>query len=190
MIREKPAIGALMEQASKNQTPSPFLVEHIDLFPKGRALDVAMGRGRNAVFLAGMGFKTEGIDISPEAVKDALDLAAAAGVPVRALVADLEKGYLFEKDAYDLIICFNYLHRPLFQTLKDALKVGGMVVYETFIVDQARFGKPKNPDHLLNHNELLRLFREFRCLRYREGIIGDKNAIAGIIAQKTGKKTD
>ena len=172
-----------------NHEPSPFLMEHMDLLPKGRALDVAMGRGRNAVFLAGMGFETEGIDISPDAVNDALNLAAAAGVPVRALIADLEKGYLFEKDAYDLIVCFNYLHRPLFQTMKDALRVGGMVVYETFIVDQARFGKPRNPAHLLKHNELLRLFREFRCLRYREGIIGEKNAIAGIIAQKTGKTT-
>ena len=176
-----------MERTHKNEAPSPFLMEHMDLLPKGRALDVAMGRGRNAVFLAGMGLETEGIDISPEAINDALNLAAAAGVPVRALVADLEKGYLFERDAYDLIVCFNYLHRPLFQTMKDALKPGGMIVYETFIVDQARFGKPRNPDHLLKHNELLRLFREFRCLRYREGIIGEKNAIAGIIAQKTGK---
>ncbi len=177
----------MTEQPRMNHEPSPFLTGHIDLLPKGRALDVAMGRGRNAVFLAGMGFETEGIDISPEAVNDALHLAATAGVSFRALVADLEQGYLLEKDAYDLIVCFNYLHRPLFQTMKDALRMGGMVVYETYIVDQAQFGKPKNPDHLLKHNELLRLFREFRCLRYREGIIGEKNAIAGIIAQKTGK---
>ena len=177
----------MAEHIHMKPEPSPFLVENVDLLPRGRALDVAMGRGWNAVFLAGIGFETEGVDISPEAVNDALDLAATAGVRVRALVADLEQGYLFEKDAYDLIVCFNYLHRPLFQTMKDALKVGGMVVYETFIVDQARFGKPTNPDHLLKHNELLSLFREFRCLRYREGVIGEKNAIAGIIAQKTGK---
>jgi 2-polyprenyl-3-methyl-5-hydroxy-6-metoxy-1,4-benzoquinol methylase len=177
----------MTEHTHKNSDPSPFLVEHIDLLPRGRALDVAMGRGRNAVFLAGLGFETEGIDISTEAVRDALDLAAAAGVSIRAVVADLEKGYLFEKEAYDLIVCFNYLHRPLFQTMKDALKVGGMVVYETFIVDQALFGKPRNPDHLLKHNELLSLFREFRCLRYREGVIGEKNAIAGIVAKKTAK---
>ena len=186
-MREQPCASAMMEQSHMNDGPSPFLTEHIDLLPKGRALDVAMGRGRNAVFLAGMGFDTEGIDISPEAVNDALNLARTVGVPVRALVADLEKGYQFEKNAYDLIVCFNYLHRPLFQTMKDALRTGGMVVYETFIVDQAQFGKPKNPDHLLKHNELLRLFRAFRCLRYREGIIGEKNAIAGIIAQKTRK---
>ncbi len=170
-----------------NREPSPFLVENSPLLPEGRALDVAMGRGRNAIFLAGLGFETEGIDISAEAVQDALDWAKAAKVSIRAWTADLERGYVFEKNAYDLIVCFNYLHRPLFQPMKDALKVGGMAVYETFIVDQARFGRPGNPDHLLQHNELLSLFREFRCLRYREGMIGEKNAVAGIIAQKTVK---
>jgi len=178
-------IRRMREHAHINLAPSPFLVENVDLLPRGRALDVAMGTGRNALFLAGAGFETEGVDISQEAVNQTLEQAGVAGVHVRALVADLEMGYHLEKDAYDLIICFNYLHRPLFQTMKDALRVGGMMVYETFIIDQARFGRPRNPDHLLKHNELLCLFREFRCLRYREGIIGEKNAIAGIIAEKT-----
>jgi hypothetical protein len=59
-----------------------------------------------------------------------------------------------------------------------------MVVCETFIVDQAQFGKPKNPDYLLKHNELLGLFSDLRCLRYREGIIKNRKAIASIIAEK------
>ena len=57
-------------------------------------------------------------------------------------------------------------------------------MYETFIVDQAQFDRPQNPDYLLEHNELLDMFREFRCLRYREGIIEDKKAVASIVAQK------
>jgi hypothetical protein len=60
-----------------------------------------------------------------------------------------------------------------------------MVVYETFITDQAQFGKPRNPEHLLGHNELLELFRDLRCLRYREGIMEDLGAIASIVAEKT-----
>jgi len=83
-----------------------------------------------------------------------------------------------------VIICFNYLQRSLIPQIKDGLRNGGMVVYETFIVDQAKFGKPKNPYHLLKHNELLDMFRDFRCLRYREGIIEGRKAIASIIAQK------
>ena len=57
-------------------------------------------------------------------------------------------------------------------------------MYETFIVDQTQFGKPRNPEYLLDYNELLEMFSDFRCLRYREGIIDNKKAIASIVAQK------
>ncbi len=165
--------------------PSGFLVENIALLPGGRALDIAMGYGRNTIYLASMGFEAEGVDILPEAVNGALTAAQKAGVSIRAQVADLENGsYNIEKAAYDLIICFNYLHRPLIPRIKDGLRQGGMIVYETFIIDQAQFGKPRNPDHLLKHNELLDMFRDFRCLRYHEGILGSYQALAGIVAEK------
>jgi tellurite methyltransferase len=76
------------------------------------------------------------------------------------------------------------LQRSLIPQIKDGLKTGGILVYETFIVDQARFGKPRNPDFLLKHNELLDMFRDFRCLRYREGVFENRKALAGIVAQK------
>ena len=165
--------------------PAQFLVEDVNLLPKGQVLDVAMGTGANAVYLARMGFEVEGVDISAEAVNMTLELARKSGVNLRARVADLEGNYHIKKGAYDVIICFNYLHRPLIPKIKEGLRTGGMVVYETFVVDQARFGKPKNPDHLLKHNELLDFFRDFRCLRYREGIFESRKAIASIIAEKT-----
>lgn len=164
--------------------PSPFLAENIHLLPIGRALDVAMGNGRNAIYLAGEGFTVEGVDISWEAVNAALEAAREAGVTITAKVADLENDYTIEKSAYDVIICFNYLHRPLIPRIKEALRTGGVLVYETFIIDQRRFGHPRNPDYLLEHNELLDMFRDFRCLRYREGIIDNRKAVAGIVAQK------
>jgi len=165
--------------------PAQFLVENVNLLPKGQVLDVAMGTGANAVYLARMGFEVEGVDISAEAVNTALELARKSGVNLKARLADLESNYRIRESSYDIIICFKYLQRSLIQQLKDGLRTGGMVVYETFIVDQARFGKPKNPDHLLKHNELLDLFRDFRCLRYREGIFKSRKAIASIIAEKT-----
>ena len=165
--------------------PAQFLVENINLLPKGQVLDVAMGCGANAVYLARMGFEVEGVDISAEAVNTALELARKSGVNLKARLADLESNYRIRKSSYDVIICFKYLQRSLIQQMKDGLRTGGIVVYETFIVDQARFGKPKNPDHLLKHNELLDLFRDFRCLRYREGIFESRKAIASIIAEKT-----
>jgi len=168
--------------------PTRLLVDNIQLLPTGRALDVAMGTGRNAVYLAKKGFDVEGIDISPEAVSRALDQAREAGVTLKARVADLEINYHIEKSAYDVIICFNYLQRSLITQIKNGLREGGIVVYETFTVDQAQFGKPKNPDYLLKYNELLALFRDFRCLYYREGIVEERKALASIIAKKVYTK--
>jgi len=164
--------------------PAQFLVQNVELLPKGRVLDVAMGSGRNAIYLARLGFDVEGVDMLPEAVNIALELARKAGVTIKAQVADLEGDYLVKKDAYEVIMCFNYLQRSLISQIKGGLRKGGIVVYETFIVDQAQFGRPTNPDYLLKHNELLDMFRDFRCLRYREGVFRGPKAIASIIAQK------
>jgi tellurite methyltransferase len=164
--------------------PAQFLVENTDLLPRGRALDVAMGSGRNAIYLAKMGFEVEGVDTSREAIEEALARAREEGVSIQTRVEDLEKIPYIEEEAYDLVICFNYLQRSLMPQMKNWVKPGGMLVYETFIIDQVRFGKPQNPDYLLGHNELLYTFRDFRVLRYREGVIEGRKAIASIVAQK------
>ncbi len=165
-------------------TPSQFLVENIDLLPKGRVLDVAMGNGRNALYLAQMGFQVAGIDISNEAISLALENAKEYGIDLEVMAGDLEGDYQIDKEAYDVIICFNYLHRSLMPQIKAGIRPGGMIVYETYLVDQPKFGKPRNPDYLLKYNELLDIFRDFRCLRYREGIIENRKSVAGIVAEK------
>lgn len=165
-------------------TPSQFLAENIDLLPKGRVLDVAMGSGRNALYLAQVGFQVTGVDISHEAVALGLENAKEYGVDLAAVAGDLEGDYQIDKETYDVIICFNYLHRSLMPQIKAGIRPGGRIVYETYLVDQPQFGKPRNPDYLLKHNELLDIFRDFRCLRYREGIIENRKAVAGIVAVK------
>ena len=137
--------------------PSQFLVENIQLLPQGRTLDVAMGSGRNALYLAKMGFEVEGVDISQDAVNHALEFARKSNVNLKARVVDLEKNYYIEENAYDVIVCFNYLQRSLIHFIRDGLQLGGIVVYETYIIDQAQFGKPKNPDFLLKHMKFLHL---------------------------------
>jgi 2-polyprenyl-3-methyl-5-hydroxy-6-metoxy-1,4-benzoquinol methylase len=143
-----------------------------------------MGSGRNAIYLAKMGFEVEGVDISREAIEEALARARKEGVYIRTRVEDLEKIPYIDEEAYDLVICFNYLQRSLMPQMKNWVKPGGMLVYETFIIDQVRFGKPQNPDYLLGYNELLHTFRDLRVLRYREGVIEGSKAIASILAQK------
>ncbi len=169
---------------ARNEGPAKFLVDNVALLPHGRVFDIAMGSGKDAIYLAQQGFQVEGVDISEEKVKKALDDARSVGVTITAAVIDLEKGHNIAKNSYDVIICFRYLQRSLIPAIKAGIRPGGMIVYETFIVDQAQYGKPTNPDFLLRHNELLHLFADFRCLRYHEGDMGKRRAVAGIIAQK------
>lgn len=164
--------------------PSSFLVENLALLPRGKALDVAMGEGRNAIFLAKQGFSVEGVDISAESVQRALAEARKESVIIRAVVADLEGDYQIPRETFDLIICFNYLQRSLAASIRAGLKSGGFLVYETYIVDQAElFGRPRNPAFLLKHNELLEMFRGLRVVLYREGVLEDR-AVASLVAQK------
>ena len=87
-----------------SQDPAQFLIDNIDLLPKGRVLDIAMGTGRNAIYLAKMGFEVEGVDISPEAISAALESAEEAGVMIKLQVADLEKAFHIKGDTYDDIV--------------------------------------------------------------------------------------
>ena len=79
--------------------PAQFLIETVGSLPRGRVLDIAMGSGRNAIYLASLGFEVEGVDISPEAIKDSIEAARSVGVNVKARVADLEADYVI--DSFD-----------------------------------------------------------------------------------------
>lgn len=164
-----------------------FLKRNMGLLPKGRVMDIASGEGRNAVFLAQQGFTVEAVDISAAGLKNLRALARAAGVRVRTILADLDD-YRIEKEAYDLISSFYFLDRDLIPKIREGLKKGGKVIFETYLKEQKNLGGgPQNPAYLLRPNELLRLFRGWRILRYREGIFregGRKKAIASLIAEK------
>ena len=97
--------------------PARFLIENIDLLPRGRVFDIALGSGRNAIHLSRLGFDVEGVDILPEVLKSAKE----GGVTVQVQVAHLEGNYYIKKDAYDVIIFFNYLRRSLISQIKDGL---------------------------------------------------------------------
>jgi tellurite methyltransferase len=154
--------------------------------PRGIALDVAAGTGRNAILLAEMGFNVVGIDISTVALEEARRRAEEKSLEIAWLQADLEH-FKLPTDAYDLVVDFNYLQRPLFPQIRRVLRPQGHVIFETYLIDQQAIGYPKNPAYLLNHNELLDHFRSFRVLCYREGKYidtGEAAFRAGIFAQK------
>lgn len=165
--------------------PVEFLRENIDILPTGKALDIAMGEGRNAVFLVKNGFDVDGCDISEIAVKKAQELAKENNVKIHAFVADLET-YKLPQDTYDVIVCFYYLQRSLIPQIKQALKPGGMIIYETYTIENWERGLegPKNKDYLLKPNELLNFFRDFKIIYYRELVLDNKKAVASLIAKR------
>ena len=165
--------------------PVEFLKENVEFLPKGRAIVLAMGEGRNAVFLAQKGFEVEGIDVSTHALEKARRLALEKGVDVRAFQADLDS-YQLPSQSYDVVACFYYLQRGLIPQMKAALKPGGMIIMETYTRDNLKhgFSGPKNPDHLLDTNELLHLFSDLKVVLYREMVVEGRKAVASIIAQR------
>jgi SAM-dependent methyltransferase len=170
--------------------PSSFLAEvfAVGVWPiaPGRALDIACGKGHNALFLAERGFEVTGLDISAVALAEARERARAQALTISFQQTDLEAAQL-PRARYDLIISFNYLQRSLLPQLRLALKNGGHVIFETYLIDQQEIGHPKNPDYLLGHNELLQLFTGFRVLYYLEGKIIEAGAAsfrARLLAQK------
>jgi len=166
------------------EEPSPVLVEHVHLLPKGRVLDLAMGRGRHAIYLAARGFTVEGIDASEESVRWCQQAAAKRGLALEAKVVDLTR-YRIPPSSYDVVVCFYYLQRDLVPQIKAALRPGGVLVYETFLVDQhLKFGHPRHREYCLEGNELLRLFGDLHLIYYREGFIEERKATASLVARR------
>ncbi len=168
--------------------PADWLVRHRSLYAPGRALDLACGRGRNAMYLAQEGFQVEAWDRDAEALEGLRSTADALGLsaPTTRLV-DLEQAPEIPPASVDLITVFYYLQRDLVPTIVRALKPGGILVYETFLIDNhERFNHPRRREFCLNHNELLSLFRELRVLTYREGApVPDKGPFtAALVAQR------
>jgi SAM-dependent methyltransferase len=138
-------------------TPAPWIVRFAPLIAAGaRVLDLAAGYGRNALFLAGRGARVVAVD------RDATALATLADAPgIEPRVVDLEHGdWPFAGARFDAIVVVHYLHRALFAHLLASLAADGVLLYETFATGNAAYGKPSNPDFLLEPAELLGLARE------------------------------
>ena len=164
------------------QEAIPFLQEHVDLLPQGQVLDLAMGEGRNGVFLATKGFTVTGVDISAEGLKKASALATKRHVAITTIVADLDT-YEIPPNTFAVIICTYYFQRDLFPKIVAALKPGGMALIETYTTDHLQYRPRFNKAWLLKPNELLTILPSLRILRYQE--VNDGHvAFASILVQK------
>jgi tellurite methyltransferase len=179
---------------------SPLLTHYADQIAavanKGAILDLACGGGRNGLHLVEQGIPVVFADSDPTALAQVeRSLAAAAYSYGRDLAAlwqvDLEQGQLdpLEGRRFAGIIVYRYLYRAMFDAIKQAVHPGGIVIYETFTIDQPRYGRPKNPEFLLEHGELQACFSDWNILHSFEGVEQDDKgvdcrAIAQIVAIK------
>jgi SAM-dependent methyltransferase len=165
--------------------PSPWVFECGDLIPRaGRALDVACGRGRHALLLASTGLHVTAVDRDAEVLARLQAQADRLELPVTTRVLDLETGTPdLGDDGYDLVLVTRYLHRALMPQLLLSLAPGGVLLYETFLAQQAEVGHPKNPDFLLQPGELRQLVAPLEVLREFEGEF-DGNWIAAVAARR------
>jgi dihydroneopterin aldolase len=177
--------------------PSRFVTQQLHRLPKGRALDVACGNGRHALYLAAQGFEVEGIDRDDERLATLSATAAQRRLHLTVKQVDLERSTEerpeFPANTYDAIVVCFYLHRPLFPWLVEALKPRGVLLYETFTIDNyVRHRHPRRWEFCLAQNELLRLTSSLRVLSYdegeHEGGAGMGSAFtAQLVAQKPGQ---
>jgi len=165
--------------------PTRWLVDHQHFLPRaGTALDVACGRGRNAIWLAQRGLETLAIDRDAAALEDLRRTADALGLSLKTEAIDLEGGdRRLPTAGADVVVVVHYLHRLLFPGLIEALRPGGVLVYETFTQAQAARGKPTNPAFLLSPGELRTLVAPLELLVEREGDFEGK-MLASVIARR------
>lgn len=166
-------------------TPAAWLAQHASLLPAtGTALDVASGRGRNALWLAERGLSVVAVDRDAEVLAQLSQAARARELDLAVRLLDLETGVPdIPAASFDVIVVTHYLHRPLFPWLVGALRPGGLVIYETFTRAQALRGKPSNPAFLLEPGELVTLVQPLVILAEREGVFEDRD-VASVVARK------
>jgi SAM-dependent methyltransferase len=142
------------------EEPSEWVVRWAPRVVRAPVLDLACGSGRHARYFRDRGFDVVAVDREP------LDLEGISFVK-----ADLEDGgpWPLEGRRFGGIVVTNYLHRPLFPYLLEALADGGVLIYETFMLGNERFGRPSNPKFLLRPGELREAFGALEILGFEEG---------------------
>ena len=144
--------------------PSAWVQRWAPLVTQGTVLDVACGSGRHANFFLGRKLNVVAVDREAQTIPGA-----------RFIQADLEDGgpWPLSGERFEAVVVTNYLYRPLMGQLRDSLADGGVLIYETFMLGNERFGRPSNPEFLLRPGELLECFRGLDVKGFEEGEVAD-----------------
>ena len=167
--------------------PSAFLTQWLPRINPGRALDVACGAGRNALYEAERGFEVDAIDISSSALEQAKASAKVRGVRVNWIEADLDDHQL-PSSHYRLVSVIRYINRALMAQLTDTLEPDGWLIFEHHYQTDQPVGGPRGSDFRLAPQELLQRFRALRVIHYLEDIVDDPDgrrmALARLVARR------
>jgi len=168
------------------KAPSPFLTEHIHLMRKGETLDVAMGEGRNAVFLASKGFAVTGVDFCDTAVERAKKLAGGTGVAVEAKLQNLDF-FLIPLMKYDtIVVCDFHPALTVLKSLTRGLQKGGTLLLEGYAMDQLRQEKGYRPEpfECYKPNEALEMAKDVHVILYNEREVAPHEWRVQLVARK------
>ena len=190
-----------MRQASahSNVEPSRLVKEHRALIQRlsreGPVLDLACGLGRNGLYLAALEIPVIFADRDPQALAAIAERLKTQHWPGELWQVDLEQGTPLSGSRFAVVLVFNYLHRPLLEGIRQSVLPGGLLLYETFTREQAQYGRPSNPDYLLQAGELAAGFADWEILQSEEGIERDdtgavRRAFANVVARKPVTQTE
>jgi SAM-dependent methyltransferase len=136
-----------------------------NLTPGARVLDLACGHGRQSRWFAQRGCQVTAVDVDA-----ACEISIGNQPGIRFVLADLEAGpWPLGEERFDAVVVVHYLHRPLLGRIRAALGQNGLLIYETFASGNERFGRPRNPDFLLQPGELLSAFAGLRVIAFEDG---------------------
>lgn len=197
ILFDLPSTGDYFRKRLKGLVPmsgtnaAKLLLDYLDLLTgldrSLPVLDLACGTGRNGLLLAEQGIPVLFADKSTGLLEVVEQRLAQSGLQGRCWLVDLEQAGAQPLSGlrFAAVIDFRYLHRPLFPALRESVTPGGLVVYETFTLEQCRFGRPKNPDFLLRPGELTTHFKDWEIIFEFEGVRQNPDrAVAQIVARK------
>jgi tellurite methyltransferase len=174
MNRERQATWDERHRGATPGDPEPSVVEMLPILPPGIALDIAAGTGRNSIALARAGWRVVAADFSSVGLRGLAEIAHRDHLAISMVVADLEETFPFRPNVFDAILNVSYLDRALVPQLKSALRPGGAILFDTFLIDEADeagSGHLRNTRFTLEHYELRALLAGLELVRYREGLV-------------------